>query len=56
MTYRLNIVQSRLKQIQQELMTVGSDKERMMELLQEHKDTKELCEALAKKLGRELIV
>ena len=56
MTYRLNIVQSRLKQIQRELMTVGSDNARMMELLQEHKDTKELCEALAKKLGRELIV
>lgn len=56
MTFRLNIVEARLKAIQQELRTVGGDHDRMMQLLQEHKETKELCEALAKKLGREIIV
>ena len=56
MTFRLNIVEARLKAIQQELRTVGADHDRMMQLLQEHKETKELCEALAKKLGREIIV
>jgi DNA primase len=56
MTYRFDIVKSRLKDIQQELKSIGSNHERMLQLLQEHKDTKELCDALAKKLGRELIV
>ena len=56
MTYRLNLVEARLKAIVQELRTPGLSKEQMMQLLQEHKETKELCEALAKRLGRELIV
>ncbi len=56
MTYRLNLVEVRLKTIVQELRTPGLSKEQMMQLLQEHKETKELCEALAKKLGREIIV
>lgn len=56
MGYRLQLVEARLKAIQRELRTVGADRERMMQLLQEHKETKELCEALAKKLGREIIV
>jgi DNA primase len=56
MTYRLQLVEARLKAIVQELRTPGLDREQMMQLLQEHKETKELCEALAKRLGRELIV
>ncbi len=56
MTYRLDIVESHLKEIQQQLMTVGSDTARMMQLLKEHKETKELRDALAHELGRELIV
>ena len=56
MTYRLDIVETRLKEIQQQLVTVGNDITRMMQLLKEHKETKELRDALAHELGRELIV
>ena len=56
MDYRLNLVETHLKEIQQQLRNVGNDSERMMQLLQEHKDTKELRDALAKNLGSEIIV
>jgi DNA primase len=56
MSFRFQIVEKHLKEIQQQLRTVGSDHENMIKLLQQHKETKELCDALAKKLGRELIV
>ncbi len=57
MTFRLDLLEAKLKEIRRQLNEVGTkDLERMMELMKEHKDTKELCEALAKQLGRELIV
>jgi len=56
MDYRLDIVESRLKEIQRELLQVGSDRDRMMELLKEHKETKEIRDALAKRLGTDLVV
>ena len=56
MDYRLDIVEARLKEIQRELQQVGSDQERMMKLLKEHKETKELRDALAKRLGSDLLV
>ena len=56
MDYRFGIVEQRLKDIQRELLQVGSDRERMMQLLKEHKDTKELRDILAKRLGTELVV
>ena len=56
MDFRLNIVESRLKEIQQQLRQAGSDLDRTMQLLQEHKETKELRDLLAKRLGSELIV
>lgn len=56
MDYRLGIVEQRLKNIQRELLQVGSDRERMMQLLKEHKETKELRDALAKRLGTDLVV
>ena len=56
MDYRLDIVESRLKEIQRELLKVGTDKERMMQLLKEHKETKEIRDALAKRLGSDLVV
>ena len=56
MDYRLNIVESKLKEIQRELQQVGSDRERMMQLLKEHKETKEIRDELAKRLGTELVV
>ena len=56
MDYRLDIVESRLKEIQLQLRQAGSDLNRTMQLLQEHKETKELRDLLAKRLGSELIV
>jgi DNA primase len=56
MDYRMDIVESRLKEIHRELLQVGGDRERMMQLLKEHKDTKELRDALAKRLGTDLVV
>ena len=56
MDFRLDIVETRLKGIQRQLQQVGSNVSRMMELLQEHKETKELRDALAKKLGSDLLV
>ena len=56
MTYRLQLVEARMKEIVRELRTPGLSMEQSMQLLQEHKETKELCEALAKRLGREVIV
>ena len=56
MDFRLNIVETRLRTIQQQLREVGTNVEKMMQLLQEHKETKELRDALARRLGSELIV
>ena len=56
MDYRRNLVEARLKEIQQELRQVGNNMERMMQLLQEHKETKELRDALAKNLGSDVVV
>ena len=56
MDYRLDIVEARLKDIQQQLRQVGTNMERMMHLLQEHKETKELRDTLARRLGSDLVV
>ena len=56
MDYRLDLVESRLKEIQLQLRQVGSDINRTMQLLKEHKETKELRDLLAKRLGSDLIV
>lgn len=56
MDYRLDLVDARLKEIQRQLQQVGTDMEQMMKLLKEHKETKELRDALAKRLGSDLIV
>ncbi|MBQ9667984.1 MAG: DNA primase [Prevotella sp.] len=56
MDFRLDLMEGRLRLIQQQLRTVGSDVKRMMQLLQEHKETKEIRDALARQLGSDLIV
>jgi DNA primase len=56
MDFRLDIVENRLKEIQRQLQQVGSDVEKMMKLLKEHKETKEIRDELAKRLGSDLIV
>ena len=56
MDYRLDILEGRLKEIQRQLQQVGSNVERMMQLLKEHKETKELRDTLASRLGSDLVV
>ena len=54
--YRLDIVEQRLKAIQQQLRQASSDMELTMKLLKDHKETKELRDMLAKQLGSDLMV
>ena len=56
MDFRLDIIEQRLKDIQRQLRQAGSNMELMMKLLQEHKETKELRDLLAKQLGSDLVV
>ena len=52
---RLDIIEQRMKEIQKQLKTVGSDKERMIQLLEEFKDTQQIRDALAKQLGNDVM-
>ena len=52
---RRDIIDKRLKEIQQELRTVGNDREKMTKLLEDYKDTQQLRDALAKQLGHDLV-
>jgi len=52
---RMDIVEKRLKEIKQQLRQVGSDMNRIQELLTEYKDTQELRDALARQLGNDLV-
>jgi DNA primase len=56
MDFRLDLIENRLKQILQQMRQPGISSEQAMQLLQEHKETKELRDALAKRLGSDLIV
>ena len=56
MDFRLDIIEQRLKGINQQLRQATSDMELTMRLLKEHKETKELRDMLAKRLGSDLIV
>jgi DNA primase len=52
----MDIIDKHLKEIQAQLKQVGNDMERVKELLEEYKATQELRNALAKKLGNDLII
>ena len=52
---RLDIIEQRMKEIQKQLKTVGSDKELMKQLLEEFKDTQQIRDALAKQLGNDVM-
>ncbi len=54
--FRMKIVENRLKDIQLQLRRVGSDMQRIRDLLQEQKDVQQLRDALAKQLGNDVIV
>ena len=56
MDFRLDLVEQRLKAIQQQMRQATNDMETTMQLLREHKETKELRDMLAKRLGSDLIV
>ena len=53
---RLDIVEKRLKDIQTQLNTVGSDMEKVKALLADYKETQLLRDALAKQLGNDIVV
>ena len=52
---RMDLVEKRLKEIKQQLRQVGSDMGRIRELMVEYKETQELRDALARKLGNDLV-
>ncbi len=54
--FRMDIVKRRLADIQQQLRQAGSDMDRIMRLMQEHKDTQMLRDALARQLGSDIMV
>jgi DNA primase len=56
MDFRLDIVEARLKEIQQQLRQASSDMSRVMELMKQYKETQELRDLLARKLGSDLVV
>ncbi len=54
--FRLDIVRQTLKSLEQQMRKLGLSAEEQLELLKKHKETKEYCDMLAKRQGRELIV
>ena len=52
---RMDIIEKRLREIQAQLKTVGSDMERMKQLLEEFRDTQQIRDALARQLGNDVI-
>ena len=56
MDFRRDIVEGRLKEIQRQMRQPGISPEQAMQLLKEHKETKELRDVLAKRLGSDLVV
>ena len=52
---RLDIIEKKMKEIQQQLRQVGGDMDRARQLLAQYKDTQELRDALAKQLGNDLV-
>lgn len=54
--FRMDIVRRHLKDIQLQLRQAGNDMERIMQLLKEQKDTQLLRDALARKLGNDIMI
>ena len=55
MDLRMDLVSQRLKQIQLAMRQASNDMDHVMKLMQEYKDTQELRDALAKKLGSDVM-
>jgi len=56
MDLRMDIVEQRLKEIQTAMRQASTDMNHVMKLMQEYKDTQELRNMLAKKLGSDVVV
>ncbi|MBQ8097122.1 MAG: DNA primase [Prevotella sp.] len=56
MDFRLGIIKQRLKDIERQMRQPSKDSGKTMELMRQYKDTKEIRDALAKQLGRDLVV
>jgi len=56
MDYRCHLVDARLKELVRQMRQPNLSSDQTMELLKEHKETKELRDALARRLGSDLIV
>lgn len=54
--FRMAILEKRLKDIQLQMRQNSSDMKRIMELMKEYKDTQEMRNMIAKKLGNDLVV
>ena len=54
--FRLDVLRTRLKALETKMREPGVPMEQLMQLLKQHKETKEYCDILAKRSGRELIV
>jgi DNA primase len=56
MDLRMDIISQRLKEIQLAMRQATGDMERVMQLMEEYKDTQQLRNALAKRLGSDVVV
>ncbi len=54
--FRMAIVKQHLADIQQQLRQAGNDMDRIRRLMQEHKDTQLLRDALARQLGKDIMM
>ena len=56
MDLRMDIISQRLKEIQMAMRQATGDMERVMKLMEEYKDTQQLRDLLARKLGSDIVV
>ncbi|MBO6287931.1 MAG: DNA primase [Prevotella sp.] len=54
--FRLNYVDSHMKDVQRQIILNANDPERMMQMMQQYKDLQEVRNQLAKKLGSNILV
>ena len=55
MDYRMDLMSQRLKEIQQSMREAMGDMDHVMKLMQEYKETQELRDMLAKRLGSDVV-
>ena len=55
LNFRMDIIVARMKEIKKALSQPGIEREQIMQLMTEYKETQELRDALAKQLGRDVV-